>query len=108
MKKVKVMLTAIAVLAIVGGSLAFKASKGPIPRKCYFSTSDLQQQNCPFVSITKAQTGVGAAVRATTFGVTTTQAGGPEVCTKVEGNTTVIVNPELEQPCNIVNTTTEL
>ena len=38
MKKAKIILTAIAVLAIVGGALAFKANRGPNPARVYVST----------------------------------------------------------------------
>lgn len=35
MKKVRIMLTAIAILAVVGGALAFKAGTNPNTRYCY-------------------------------------------------------------------------
>jgi hypothetical protein len=85
MKKVKVMLTAIAVLAIVGGSLAFKAKKSVTPR-CVFTT-DQQSGQCIF-------TGTGLILTATTTAnnfkaytatLTTTQSGGPVTCTNGAG-----------------------
>ena len=38
MKKAKIILTAIAVFAIVGGALAFKANRNQFPAKIYLST----------------------------------------------------------------------
>jgi hypothetical protein len=60
MKNVKIMLTAIAVLAVVGGALAFKAKK--FQSICYYS-SDISHttdpgDRCPFVGAGTI-TGVG-------------------------------------------------
>lgn len=38
MKKVKLMLTAVVIMAVVGGAFAFKVKKGA-PKKCLFSTT---------------------------------------------------------------------
>ena len=43
MKKVKIMLTAITVLAVVGGALAFKAKK--FSNICYFSSTQAHSGN---------------------------------------------------------------
>jgi hypothetical protein len=86
MKKVKVMLTAIAVLTIVGGSLAFKAKEDK-PLKCYFTTATGSAQ-CIFrgiLSVSTTQDNSGT-FKAITTSTTTTQIGGAPTCTVGVGN----------------------
>lgn len=66
MKKVKVMLTAITVFAIVGGALAFKAQKFDLARVCSGSAID----NCPNwdIDMTTTTTGNEQVYYTTTLG----------------------------------------
>lgn len=52
MKKAKIMLMSIALVAVVGGALAFKASKSPTRKYCYSTTaaSDPTTQICSLVT----------------------------------------------------------
>jgi hypothetical protein len=56
MKKAKMMLTALAVLAVVGGGLAFKSAK--FSRTTFYSTSPARPLTCdvPFLATTKNTT----------------------------------------------------
>lgn len=56
MKRVKVMLSAIAVLAIVGGTLAFKAQKGTFSY-CVLSTDETQGDFCTSTFLQKRNAG---------------------------------------------------
>ena len=93
MKKVKIMLSAVAVMAIVGGSLAFKAKKAPLPLRCLY-TSASQSPACPFVAKTRViTTTTGANVFATT--TPTVLQNGIETCSI------------LNTPCNVTKTSIE-
>jgi len=58
MKRVKVMLTAIAVLAVVGGALAFKAQKFSLRKICYGTTTEAAL--CQTFAETSTITNVGS------------------------------------------------
>jgi hypothetical protein len=85
MKKAKVMLTAIVVLTVAGGSLAFKAKKSVTPR-CLFTTDQLAG-SCVFIGthyvITVANNTVNFKAYTTTR--TTTEATGTMTCTNGAG-----------------------
>ena len=49
MKKVKIMLTAITIFAVVGGALAFKAQKFYPARQLFTTDNPVEGATCPFV-----------------------------------------------------------
>ena len=81
MKKVKVMLTAIAVLTIVGGSLAFKAKKGEAIR-CVFTTATGAANKCVLAGTANIVYDLdNPTIKALTTATITTQPNGLPTCT---------------------------
>ena len=76
MKKVKIMLAAIAVVAVVGGTLAFKARVSSI---CHYKINAAKE--CPRVNFLLTATDIGAGEE-TILATPCPAATDPEICTR--------------------------
>ena len=79
MKRVRIMLAAIAVLGTVGGALAFKAKSPTPPLICYKTTQDPVGKACAALTPDYTLTNVGVA----NIRYTTTVAGGRVDCVNI-------------------------